>query len=502
MPDWTRATAEATAIAGAWAEARGPGGAIILFDSAGIRATAAGGFASLEQQTPFTAETPNRFASISKHFLAATLLLEDIPLEAPLGSLLPDLPEAIGAVPLVRALDMTGGLPDMMEILWQQGVPYTASLTEAEIFSVARRLPGLCSPPGAEMAYSNTGWRLGQRVIAAQRGFSYAEALQRRLLTPLGLGIRFPTDETEVIPGLATGYWRDGETWRRGRYGLHFSASGGLAGSAADLARWASALLAGRGPLEGMLDRLAAPRHFADGSPSAYRLGLVETALGQTRILAHGGSLPGYRNHMLLAPELDCGVILLGNREEEALWPALRILAALAGESLPPLAELPPGLYAEEAGPFWAEVTPGAIASMGGNERLLAGADGGLRAIPAYLDIALRQEVGGALVGRIGGAPRRLLPVPAGLPLDPGLVGEWRDPVFGGRITIRPDGTARLPWAGDLGAESRLTALPGARALAQLQHGPWLHRPCLVLREDGRLAVASHRSRVLAYNRA
>jgi len=501
MPDWNRAATEAKAIAGAWDGTAGPGGAILTFGSAGIRDTASGGLASIEHGIPFTAETPNRYASISKHFLAATALLEGLPLDAPLGALLEGLPEALGAVPLGRALDMTAALPDMMEVLWQRGVPFTASLRSAEIMAVARGLPGLNAAPGTEMAYSNTGWRLAQAVFPAQRGVSYAEALRRRLLEPLGLPIAFPEDEAEPVPGLATGYWREGASWRRGRYGVHFSASGGLAGSARALAEWLSALLAGRGPLAGMLDRLAAPRHFADGSESLYRLGLVRSTLGTTALLGHGGSLPGYRNHFLLAPEHGAGVVVLTNREEDALWPALRVMAALTGEPLPEAPrDFPSGLFVAEEGPFWAETTADSLTFMGAYERLVA-TPGGVRSLPAYLDIRLRAEGEEVLAGTIGGAARRLRRVPADQALDPAMAGEWREARLGLRLTLRADGTARFPWADGIGVETGLTPLPGGRALAALPHGPWLHRPCLSLERDGSLRVASHRARVLHFHR-
>lgn len=501
-PDWNRAAAAAHALAAAWDAEGGPGGAILLFDATGPRIASAGGLASLEEERPFTAATPSRYASISKHFLAATLLLEGIDLEAPLGTLLPglNLPPALGVVPLARAMDMTGGLPDMMELLWQQGAPFTASLAAGEILGLLQRLPGLCAEPGTEMAYSNTGWRLAQAVLPAQRGETYAKLLRRRLLEPLGLSISFPEDEAEPVPCLATGYWRAGETWRRGRYGLNFSASGGLAGSAADLARWGAALMVGRGPLAGMLPRLVAPRHFRDGTESAYRLGLMAMRLDGMPLLAHGGSLPGYRNHMLLAPELGAGVALLTNREEEALWPALRVMAALASKALPAPARNPTGLYAAESGPFWAALEPGAIGFMGGHEALVEDGAGGFRSLPTYLEIHLRAAPGGALEGRIGGVPRRLLPVPEGLALDTRLVGHWREASFGTALEIRADGSARFPWAGGIGAETRLTPLPGGRALADLAHGPWRHRPCLFLAEDGTLRLASHRARVLRFH--
>lgn len=500
MFNWSQARAEALAITQGWTDEGGPGGAVVLFDRDGIREGFGGGHASIEQALPFTPDTQNRLASISKHFLAVALLRAGIDLDASLGSFLAGLPASLAEVPLGRALDMTAALPDMMEVLWQQGVPFTATLSAADILAVLRRLPGLNGVPGAEMAYSNTGWRLAQGIVEQHAGTRYAEVVAE-LVAPFGLPIRFVSDETEIVPGLATGYWRNGAGWRRGRYGVNFSASGGMAGSANGLALWSSALMAGRGSLSGMLERLTAPRHFNDGSENPYRLGLVASALGKVALVGHGGSLPGYRNHVLMAPALGIGVVVMTNREEEALWPALRVLAALAGEAMPAAArDVPTGLFAAETGPFWAEVAADSISYMGGFERLVADGSGGLRSLPAYLDIRLKPSGPDILEGRIGGAARRLLRVPP-TPLAPELVGAWRERATGAALAIRADGTALMPWLAGTGVESNLTPLPGGRALADLNHGPWRHRPCLWLQPDGSLRLASHRARIMHFDR-
>ena len=491
--DWTAATEAARSIAAGWA---GPGGCIVLFDANGVRASAAGGLASLEHAIPFTPDTPTRYASISKHILTACLLHEGVALDQTLGSLLPGLPEAIGAVPLLRALDMTGGLPDMMELSWQRGVPFTASQSRAEIAATLAAVDALCAAPGKEMAYSNTGWRLGQAVLEARSNEPYAQVLRRLLPAYADTGIVFPDDETQPVPDLATGYWRDGNDWSRGRYGMHFSASGGLAGSGADLARWGAALLAGKRLAAGLLDTLLQPRHFSDGAPSTYRLGLVHTTLGAMRLAGHGGSLPGYRNHFLLAPDQGVGAVLLMNRDEDALLPALRVMAALLHEPAPAAVQgLAPGLFAAADGPDWAELHDGAIEFMGAREALLA-EDGRLRSIPSTLAVDVVYD-GETLTGRIGGVPRTLHRVPAGTLLDPALCGVWREPGAATVLLIRPDGTARWPWPGAACLETTLTPLPGARALASLPHLMWRHRPCLWLQPDGTLRVASHRARIL-----
>ena len=500
MLEWKAAADVAAEISGAWTREEGPGGAIALFDATGVRAAVGGGLAAIEQGTAFTPDTPGRWASISKHVCAALLLREGVPLEAELGTFLPELPPALAQVPLARALDMTGALPDLMEALWQQGTPFTASLDAERLFAAVLRLPALCGEPGEEMAYSNTGWRLAQRLLERRTGQTYAQ-LAAELFAPLDVAARFVSDESVVVEGLACGYWREGEAWRRGRYGLNFSASGGMAGSVVALARWLGALMAGQGELAGRLARLAAPRAFADGSPSCYRLGLVAPTLGDLEVIGHGGSLPGWRNHFLLVPAQGVGVAVLSNREEDTLGPALRVLAALTGRSPPaPAARAPAGLFAAEEGPFWGECSGGALSFMGAAESLVEDGTGGWRSLPAYLDMQLHQEAGGALVGRFGGVARRLLPVPATTPFDIRLAGHWRDGRLGVEIDIDADGTAHLPWpVGKI--VSRLVPLPGGRAIADLPHGPWRHRSCFWLVQEGILRMASHRSRILAFHR-
>jgi CubicO group peptidase (beta-lactamase class C family) len=269
--DWHRATAVASGIAARWTTEGGPGGAILLFDADEIRAEACGGLASLELGVAFTAETATRYASISKHFFGALVLrLCDagvLALDDALGAHLPGLSPALAAVTLGRALDMTSGLPDVMETQWLLGVPWTAGLDRHALLRFACRLDALNYQPGSEISYTNTGYRLIEAALALQSQPVNA-ALHQHFFAPLALSIRLTEDETEPVPGLATGYWRNETGWRRGRYGLNFSASGGLAGSARDLVVWLQALLGGHPPAGGLLARLGARRHLADGRPT------------------------------------------------------------------------------------------------------------------------------------------------------------------------------------------------------------------------------------------
>jgi len=247
-PDWTAAIAEAERIVAAWASpgAAAPGGTVLLFDRDRIRGAASAGLASLQHGIPFTPATPSRFASITKHLLCAFALLRGIDLAAPLGGLLPGLPAPLSAVSALRALSMTGGIPDLLQSYLLCGVPASAGVDAAALDAFTAALPGLDFAPGTEMSYSNTGYRLVEQALARQGGL-FGAWVEGPLNAALGTGFRFPAGWDRPIPGLADGYWREGPEapWRIGAYGMALSASGALAGSAEDLAAWLRALLRG-----------------------------------------------------------------------------------------------------------------------------------------------------------------------------------------------------------------------------------------------------------------
>ncbi len=506
--NWTNAAAVAAEIAQSWTREAGPGGAILLFDANDLRAEACGGLANLDLDLPFTANSAVRYASISKHFLCA-LLLTGAPVgpDDRLGDHLPLAP-ALAAIPVARALDMTAGLPDIMETLWLLGVSPTTSLTRDALLAFARSLDALNFAPGHEISYSNTGYRLVQAALEA-RGIDYRAALHDRFFRPLGLGITLPEDETDPVSNLATGYWKSPRGWLRGRYGLHISASGGLAGSAIDLMTWAQALLSGTGPADNLLPRLGALRHLADGRPTGYGLGLARSPVPGLLAVGHGGSLPGYKNHFLLAPETGAGVVVLSNREDtDAHHIAMRVMAALAGTTLPDAAAdaLPAGRFVADDGPFWLEHQAGSITYLGATEAIYPGPFALADSVighSAHLPITLRPTEG-AIIGEIGHAARRFHPVPPDLAAQPAWAGTWVNTLQNARLAITiTDGVARLTaGTGPQLATTDLTPLSATLALTERgDGGPWKQRICLEFHED-HLRLVTNRSRILIFQRA
>ncbi|MCI0756046.1 serine hydrolase domain-containing protein [Teichococcus vastitatis] len=498
MVSWQQAEARAAVLASGWT-ADEPGGVVLGFDRGGVRFVRAAGLASLEHRVPFTAATPTRLASITKHVFCAAALRDGLDLARPLGAVVQGLSPDIAAVPLRRALDMTGGLPDLAESFGLLGIPSTASIDRPTLLELARGLPGVNFTPGHSIAYSNTGYRLAEAALSSR----FDELLARHFP---GHGLFYPEDEAEPVPGLATGYWKDKEGhWQRGRYGLNFSASGGLACSAEALMRWAQQLMEGQGGTAGLWQQLACSGRLQDGTETGYGLGLSRVALTGPLLWGHGGSLPGYKNHMLLAPELGAGVIVLSNREETAAYGlSLAVMAALTGMTLPGPGRLPPGLFSEEDGPFWAESTGDAVLLLGAQEPLHAGDDGTMRGLQSHLPFELRPGPEGGLEGRIGHRAVRLDAVEAEAGLDHRLLGPWRGSGFGdeARLEISLSGSGavlRLP--GIAAPPVRLRPLGRGKALAVRPNPPGASRFALWLEQPDTLLLVSQRSRVLRFRR-
>jgi CubicO group peptidase (beta-lactamase class C family) len=304
------------------------------------------------------ADTVFRIASMSKSFTAAAvLLLRDeglLALDDPAGRYVPELaswPELTpdeGPVTIRHLLTMTAGFPT--DDPWgdrQQGLPpedFSALLAAGVSRSWA---------PGTRFEYSNLGYAILGRVIAAASGTGYGEFIRTRLLAPLGMARTGLTAEefggTSAPAGgaagpfppaganLAQGYRRGAGGWEPvpfEPYGA-FAPMGGVFSCVRDLAAWVSGLAAafppggagGAHPLRAASRRemqlpqavtgWRVPPALPGGPPAApacYGFGLFideEPDLG--RVVSHSGGYPGFGSNMRWHAATGTGVIALGS---------------------------------------------------------------------------------------------------------------------------------------------------------------------------------------------
>jgi CubicO group peptidase (beta-lactamase class C family) len=352
------------------------------------------------------ADTVFRIASMTKSFTAAAvLLLRDegaLALDDEAVRYVPALagvraPTADAAPLTVRTLlTMAAGFPT--DDPWGdrlQGLPdddFDALLAGGLSFAWS---------PGTEFEYSNLGYALLGRVVAAAAGRPYREVVSRRLLEPLGL--TSTGFEAGDVPAdrLAVGHVRRAAGWEEvpfDPYGA-FAPMGGIFSSVRDLARWVgeftdafpprddpesghplrrSSRREQQQPARAYLAQLAWAG--VDAPPAlrsaAYGFGLVvESSARFGTLVGHSGGYPGFGSHMRWHPGTGLGAVVLANSTyARAYLLTERILdAALAAR--PPRA-------VPVRGPAPGTVAPWAatVAAAADVDRLIAEWDDGLAA--------------------------------------------------------------------------------------------------------------------------
>jgi CubicO group peptidase (beta-lactamase class C family) len=226
---------------------------------------------------PVDVGTPFRIASISKWFTAslAALVLD---LEAP-----------------VRDGASAGRL-----------LSHTADLQPSSVELLPEPCRGLWS-------YSNAGYVLAGSACADAAGTSFSEAMQERILEPLGLehtGFEEPAEAAE-------GHVQEGEMGHRPAGPVEYPESrrpaGGLWSTVGDLLRFAAHQLGGTGPLSAA-ERRAVHEPRVEALGGRYCLGCWSRELaGGLNAFDHGGSVGGYQSLLLLVPEEQAALAVLTN---------------------------------------------------------------------------------------------------------------------------------------------------------------------------------------------
>lgn len=170
---------------------------------------------------------------------------------------------------------------------------------------------------GQGWEYSDTNYIVLGMIMEKVTGRSYYDLARERVLRPAGLTATVPSD-ARVIAGLANGYAGANNPFGGadamlvdGRMVINPQfewTGGGMASTAADLARWGKRLYEGGAFDASMLPKLLDGVPARLGQNTKYGLGVIirETPLGT--LYGHSGFFPGYQAEMLYMPAQKAAV--------------------------------------------------------------------------------------------------------------------------------------------------------------------------------------------------
>lgn len=277
------------------------------------------GHARIEPDVLATPAMRYAIGSVSKEFLAATIMLlaeqGKLALEDPVAKYFPGLTDA-GQVRIRDLLNHTSGYRDY----WPQDyVPATMlqPIATGKLIADWATLP-LDFVPGTQYQYSNTGYVIAGAIVEKVAGQPVMDVMRKRIFDPLEMRTVLDVNLRRLEPADAGGYLRytlgpprpapkEGAGW--------LFAAGGLAMTAADLAQWDLALLDGKLLSPASLLAMSTTRVLANGASADYGLGLDVYMASGRRVLEHGGEVSGFVSQNTLYPDQKAAIVVLTNQD-------------------------------------------------------------------------------------------------------------------------------------------------------------------------------------------
>lgn len=296
-----------------WAKPDAPGCAVAVSQNGKQVANKSYGAADLERDVPISSNTVFDSASISKQFVAASVLLlvEDgkLSLTDDIHKYIPQLPDYGQKITLDHLMTHTSGIRD-----WTGVFPLTAGYDDALAITLRQR--GINFTPGDEFSYSNSGFVLLKEIVARTSGVSFDDFTRKRIFEPLSMkNTSYRTDLRQVIKNRALAYEKTPSGWLMAiKLDNVRGGQGGLISAPTDLLIWNDALTTGRlGAF--VTEKIHEQAKLNSGRKIGYARGLIVETYRGTKEIWHSGGAGGYSTFLGRYPDLALSVAVQCNTD-------------------------------------------------------------------------------------------------------------------------------------------------------------------------------------------
>jgi CubicO group peptidase (beta-lactamase class C family) len=309
------------------------------------------GLADIASNTPITADTVFRIASVTKTFTAiAVMQLWEhglVDLDAPANDYL----NAYKLVPAKKSfrpatvrhlLTHTAGIREMLHL---SGLLRMRDL--GETVKLARPVPTLAeyyrgglridAEPGSRFMYTDHGFATLGQIVADVTGQPLEDYFREHIFEPLGMVHTDLVRSERVKPHLATAYeLRSHGAEAVADYAVVTAGGGGVYSTPRDMSRYLAALLGGGANEHGCvlkpatLAAMFAPQYQPDPRIPGMGLAFFRTDLDGHPAVDHDGILPGFDSQILLAPADGVAVMAFANGARRGMhWLATEVTGLL-----------------------------------------------------------------------------------------------------------------------------------------------------------------------------
>lgn len=276
------------------------------------------GLANVEYGVPNSISTPYHMASVSKQFTAMAIVILSqqglVGLDDDVRKYLPDLPDFGNTVTLRHLLNHTSGIRDHWTLWVMSGGRMDDVIRQQDLMRLVVRQKEMNFEPGEEYLYSNTGYLLLSEVVSTVSGKPFGEWMTANVFAPLGMNsTQIYDDHERIVPGRAYSYQYSNNGLSKAVLSYANSGATSLFTTAEDLAKWLSNFHSGQVGGRAAIEQLQVQGVLNDGETIDYALGIDIDEHNGLRRLSHGGADAGFRTWLAYYPEIDAGVVALGN---------------------------------------------------------------------------------------------------------------------------------------------------------------------------------------------
>ncbi len=312
-----------------------PGAAVAVSLDGKVVYNKAFGLANLEYFVPNTTATIFESGSVSKQFVAASVLLlakeGKLSLSDDVRKYVPELPVYDATITIDMLLSHTSGLKDWGALYSLTGWPRTSRVYTQELgYDIIFKQKSLNFTPGSEYSYSNSNYMMLVLITERVSSLTLAQFTHKHFFEPLGMvNTKWRDNYRAIVPGRATAYIMVNGEFLLNMPFEDLHGPGGLMTTTSDLLLWNTLHetyeIFGKNYASNRIE----VRPLNDGSFCSYAAGLTIDSYNCYKEIAHSGSTGGYRAWLAWYPEKRLSVVLLSNYAQFSPVTVGRAIAAI-----------------------------------------------------------------------------------------------------------------------------------------------------------------------------
>lgn len=287
-------------------------GDLLIWEKGNIIHEKSYGLANVELQVAHDSRKKFKIASLTKAFTAMLIfILQEkklLSIDDSVQKYFPQL-EKYQDVTLYHCLTCSSGIPDYFSLdsFWEKEMRMPHTLDD--IIKQMYQEP-LNFPAGTAYEYSSTGYLILTKVIEQVTGLSYAEALEKFILTPLEMQDTACMNNIDLVEKLVESYGFWAGDIQAPKTDMSFpTGAAGIVATAEDLLKWAQAII------ERKLISKKSYQIFETVNHDTYACGWDVTEINGQNFLQHRGDLDGFVTSIKICREAEIVIIFLVNQE-------------------------------------------------------------------------------------------------------------------------------------------------------------------------------------------